>query len=234
MLWRVALAQFLGMTLWFSATAAAQAIAREFALTAGATSVAHDGCSGSRHRHARQRDAEPRGRRRPARLFALGCVAGAVANAAIVFAPSMGSLVVLRFATGAALATVYPPGMKIAAGWFLERRGCALGVVVGALTVGTAFPHLLAWIAADEPWRTLMLDVVGARAGGRPGRPHRGRGRPPRRCFVADSTLMRSPRDLRVAARLGTFGYLGHMWELYAMWAWSGRAAPPTASPRPA
>ena len=72
------------------------------------------------------------------------------------------------------LACVYPPGLKIAAGWFLERRGTALGIVVGALTIGSAFPHLLAWAAAGVPWRTLMVCssalalVGGAHRRGRP------------------------------------------------------------------
>ena len=90
------------------------------------------------------------------RLFAAGCAAGALANAAIPFAPDAASVIALRCLTGAALACVYPPGLKIAAGWFLDRRGFALGVVVGALTVGSALPHLLAWVAADVPWKLLM------------------------------------------------------------------------------
>ena len=71
--------------------------------------------------------------------------------------------------TGAALAWVYPPGMKIAAGWFRERRGTALGIVVGAVGVGSAFPHLLAWLGAGLPWRVLVgassiLALAGARS----------------------------------------------------------------------
>ncbi len=88
-------------------------------------------------------------------------------NRAIPVAATAPAVIALRFATGAALACVYPPGLKIAAGWFLERRGAALGVVVGALTIGSAFPHLLAWGASGVPWRVLMwvssaLALVGA------------------------------------------------------------------------
>src|SRR5207237_2417658 len=82
------------------------------------------------------------------RLFQLGCLAGAAANAALVAAGGPIALIALRMITGAALACVYPPGMKVAAGWFLERRGAALGVLIGALTVGSAFPHLLASMSA--------------------------------------------------------------------------------------
>ena len=154
------------------------------------------------------------------RLFALGCVAGAVANAAIPFAPSAAAVVLLRAATGVALAFVYPPGLKIAAGWFLERRGTALGIVVGALTLGSAFPHLLAWAAADVPWRGLLwissaLALAGAAmvAMGVHDGP-----------YVSASAPF-DPRAVRHVignrgVRLATLGYLGHMWELYAMWAW--------------
>ena len=100
------------------------------------------------------------------RLFTAGCLAGAAANAIIPFAPTPLTIIVLRGITGMALACVYPPGLKIAAGWFKDRRGTALGIVVGALTIGSAFPHLLAWGAHGVPWRALMwtasaLAVIG-------------------------------------------------------------------------
>src|SRR5206468_12386964 len=93
----------------------------------------------------------------PRRLFNLGCVLAALANAALVTADGTIQLIALRVATGAALACVYPPGMKIAAGWFERRRGAALGVLIGALTIGSAFPHLLASLSAAVAWRALML-----------------------------------------------------------------------------
>jgi MFS family permease len=172
----------------------------------------------------------------PRRLFAAGCAVGALANAAIAFAPSAAAIVALRFATGVALACVYPPGMKTAAGWFLERRGWALGVVVGALTVGSAFPHLLAWLAADVPWRVLlwtssalalaggMVAVAAVRDG-----PHVTASAP------FDPHAVRRVLESR-GVRLATLGYLGHMWELYAMWAWMAgyAAASLAAAARPA
>jgi MFS family permease len=221
MLRRVAFAQFLGMTLWFSATAAAPAIAGEFSLTSGATAwltmAVQAGFVAGTLGSALLNLADVFNARR---LFAAGCVAGAIANAAIALAPSSGAIVALRVATGAALACVYPPGMKIAAGWFLERRGWALGVLVGALTLGSAFPHLLAWAAADVPWRTLLwtssalalvaaVVVLTAVGDG----PH-----------VTASAPFDPQGVVRVlrsrGVRLATLGYLGHMWELYAMWAW--------------
>jgi MFS family permease len=221
MLSLVALALFLGMTLWFSATAAAPAIAAEFGITDDGlpwlTMAVQGGFVVGTLVSAILNAADVVNARR---LFAFGCLAGATCNAAIPFAPSAWAIICLRAATGGALAFVYPTGLKIAAGWFLDRRGTALGVVVGALTLGSAFPHLLAWAAAEVPWRGLLcVSSLLALAGGaivallvRDG-PH-----------VSAS----APFDPRAVAhvlanrgvRLATFGYLGHMWELYAMWAW--------------
>lgn len=221
MLLLVAVGQFLGMTVWFSATAAAPAIASELRLTAAGTAwltmAVQGGFVAGTLVSALLNLADVFNARR---VFAFGCLAGAAANAAIVLAEAPALVIALRFATGAALACVYPPGLKIAAGWFLERRGAALGVVVGALTIGSAFPHLLAWGAAGVPWRGLLLvsstlAVAGAAVvalGVRDGP------------YVAAS----APFDPHAVAavlrnrgvRLATLGYLGHMWELYAMWAW--------------
>jgi len=221
MLLLIAVGQFLGMTLWFSATAAAPAIAAELALgssgTAWLTMAVQGGFVAGTLTSAvlNLADAIP-----PRRLFAVGCVAGAIANAAIPLAGSATTIIALRAATGIALAFVYPPAMKIAAGWFLERRGTALGIVVGALTIGSAFPHLLAWVAADVPWRMLMFASSSlAVAGG---------------ALIAVAVKdgpyvsASAPFDTHAVGqvlrnrgvRLATLGYLGHMWELYAMWAW--------------
>ena len=221
MLALVALGQFLGLTLWFSATAAAPRIAAELHLgesaTAWLTIAVQGGFVAGTLLSALLNLADVVNARR---LFACGCVAGAVANAAIVSSSDASTIVALRFATGVALACVYPPGMKIAAGWFRERRGTALGVVVGALTLGSAFPHLLVWTAADVSWRTLLLAssafallggiVVAAAVKDGP--------------HVAASAPFDAHAITAVVrnrgARLATLGYLGHMWELYAMWAW--------------
>ncbi len=221
MLSLVAAGQFLGMTIWFSATAAAPAIAADFSITgaglAWLTMAVQAGFVAGTLVSALLNLADVLNARR---LFALGCVAGAIANASIPLASSSDAVIALRFATGVALACVYPPGMKIAAGWFLERRGWALGVLVGALTIGSAFPHLLAWAAADVPWRVLMwLSSALALAGGaivqlgvRDG-PHVSASAPFDRHAVGHVIRNRG-------VRLATLGYLGHMWELYAMWTW--------------
>jgi MFS family permease len=221
MLSLVSLAQFLGMTLWFSATAAAPRISRDLGLSvtesAWMTIAVQGGFVVGTLASALLNLADVFNARR---LFAAGCAAGGAANAAIAFTGDPATIIVLRFVTGAALACVYPPGMKIAAGWFKERRGTALGIVVGALSLGSAFPHLLSWSAAAVTWQGLILASSAlAVTGGAivwlavadgphvtasaPFDPH------------AIGAVIRNR-----GARLATFGYLGHMWELYAMWAW--------------
>jgi MFS family permease len=221
MLLLVAVGQFLGMTLWFSATAAAPAIAADLSITGAGTAwltmAVQAGFVAGTLVSAVLNLADAINARR---LFALGCTAGALANAGIALTSSPLVVIGLRFATGAALALVYPPGLKIAAGWFLERRGTALGIVVGALTIGSAFPHLLAWGAAEVPWRGLLLvSSALAVAGGavvalgvRDG-PHVSASAPFDPHAVGQVLRNRG-------VRLATFGYLGHMWELYAMWTW--------------
>jgi len=221
MLLLVAAGQFFGLTLWFSATAAAPALAREFAITgagvAWLTMAVQAGFVAGTLLSALFNLPDVLNARR---LFAAGCLAGAGANAAITLAGTPALIIALRFATGVALACVYPPGLKIAAGWFVDRRGTALGIVVGALTVGSAFPHLLAWATDGVSWRTLMICssllatvgaaivVVSVKDG-----PYVSASAPfdPQ----AVSIVLRN-REVRLA----TLGYLGHMWELYAMWTW--------------
>src|SRR3954468_2840368 len=221
MLARVALGQFLAMTLWFSATAAAPAIAREFLLTRSTTAwltmAVQAGFVAGTLLSRPMNLADVLNARR---LFALGCVAGAAANTFIPSASTPTMIILLRASTGVALACVYPPGMKIAAGWYQARRGTALGIIVGALTIGSAFPHLLAWGAHAVPWRGLMwiasaLAVLGGSIVW---------------ATVEDGPYVSTtaPFDPRAVfeivrnrgARLSTLGYLGHMWELYAMWTW--------------
>jgi MFS family permease len=221
MLARVALAQFLGMTLWFSATAAAPAITSEFQLTrstsAWLTMAVQAGFVVGTLLSSVLNLADVVNARR---LFAAGCVVGAAANWTIAFASAPAGIIALRALTGVALACVYPPGMKIAAGWFKDRRGTALGIVVGALTVGSAFPHLLAWGAQTIAWRVLMGISSGlALAGG--GVVWLAVDDGP---YVSATAPFDPHAVLDVArnkgVRLSTLGYLGHMWELYAMWTW--------------
>lgn len=220
MLGVVSLAQFLGMTLWFSATAVTPLLVRDFEMAAGQaawlTMAVQAGFVAGTLASAFGNLADILNART---LMFAGALAGAAANAAVIVAPGPLSVIALRFLTGAALALVYPPGMKIAAGWFRDRRGFALGLLIGALTLGKAFPHLLTALFADN-WHQPMLLVSGLAALGgilvlaivRDGP------------YVA-ATARFDPHAIRKilasrGARLATFGYLGHMWELYAMWTW--------------
>jgi MFS family permease len=217
----LAAAEFLGMTPWFSATAATPALIDEFELDAsGASWLTMAVQAGFVAGTLISAIANLPDVLNPRRLFALGCLVAAIANALVTQAESGTTAIALRVLTGAALACVYPPGMKIAAGWVIERRGLALGIIVGALTAGKAFPHLLQAVLGDAGWRTPMLvaSALTIVAG------------------VLVVTIVRdgpyvtatSPFDPHAIGRLfatpgarqATFGYLGHMWELYAMWTW--------------
>lgn len=159
----------------------------------------------------------------PRRLFALSAIGAGLANAALLAVPPTSVVAVaLRFITGALLAGVYPVGMKIAVGWGQKDRGLLVGALVGALTLGSAAPHLLALIGGAD-WRlTVMLASGAAIAGGLIGLAV---GLGP---FHAKAAAF-DPRAISVAwtnrrVRLAYLGYLGHMWELYAMWAWIAAA----------
>jgi MFS family permease len=220
MLAALAVAEFLGMTLWFSATAVTPRLVEAFALDAATASwltmAVQGGFVAGTLASALLNLADVVN---PRRLFLLGCLAGAAANAAILLVAAPAAVVATRFATGAALACVYPPGMKIAAGWFRERRGFALGLLIGALTLGKAFPHLLTSIYGSD-WQTPMLLASGlAVLGGllvvavvRDG-PYVAPTAPFDRHAIRHTFAVRG-------VRLATLGYLGHMWELYAMWTW--------------
>ena len=217
----LSLAMFFGMTLWFSATAANAPIVAEFDLTSAQTAwltmAVQGGFVVGTLMSALLNLPDVISARR---LFSVGCLLGALANAALTVAPGPTMLIALRLATGAALAWVYPPGMKVAAGWFLERRGMALGTLIGALTVGSAFPHLLASASATVPWRTLILIASSlAVLGGVLILVCVGDGP-----YVSRSAAFDPSAVARVFAdrqtRLATLGYLGHMWELYAVWTW--------------
>lgn len=216
----LALAELLGMTLWFSATAVTPVLVDEFQMSAATaawlTMAVQAGFVAGTLGAAIVNLADIVNARV---LLCAGSIAGAVANAAVLIAPSAGTVVLLRFATGVALACVYPPGMKLAAGWVRERRGFALGILIGALTMGKAVPHLLTAIYG-RAWRGPMILVsVLAVVGGllvlavvRDGP------------YVAATTRFDPSAVRRIlrsrGARLATLGYLGHMWELYAMWTW--------------
>ena len=154
------------------------------------------------------------------RLFAASAAIAAAATLGVAFAPGPAGGIALRMLTGAALAGVYPPGMKIAAGWFREGRGLAIGTLVGALTLGSAFPHVVRWAVPAAQWRpVLAVAAAAALAGGALVLlvPHDGPFATPAPPF----TWRAAPSILADrAVSLANLGYLGHMWELYAMWTW--------------
>ena len=153
-------------------------------------------------------------------LFAVSALIGALANFAFgYYAHSLEAAIILRFIAGVSLAGVYPPAMKIMATWFSRSRGMALGVLVGSLTLGKALPYLINSVGSEN-WRLNVLSVsLLAIIGGLIVL-----------LFVEDGpyALPSARFDWTQAAkvfsnrgvRLASFGYFGHMWELYAMWAW--------------
>ncbi|HKJ59668.1 MAG TPA: MFS transporter [Halobacteriales archaeon] len=156
----------------------------------------------------------------PRHLIAASALAGAAATVAIAAAvDSLLPAVALRFLTGVFLAGVYPPAMKVMAGWFRSGRGLAIGVLVGALTVGSSLPHLLRWIGGVGNARVVLYGSAGlAVVGGlvvllvEPG-PYQAPAAP-----FDPGAIGRILRDR--GTLLANLGYFGHMWELYAVWAW--------------
>jgi MFS family permease len=157
----------------------------------------------------------------PRWLFFGSGLVGAGATAAIAaFARGPELAIPLRFVTGMALAGVYPPGMKIMAGWFRRRRGLAIGVLVGALTVGSAVPHLLRALGGVGRWRPVLYLAAGLAVAGAAlavaaveDGPHQ-----PESAPFDPRALGRILRDR--GTMLANAGYFGHMWELYAVWTW--------------
>ena len=235
----IALSQFAGTSLWFAINAVLPDLQRSAALPAASagwlTAAVQLGFIAGTLVFALLAVAD----RFSPRLVFLACsLAGAaLALATALLPPTVPLLIALRLATGVCLAGIYPVGMKIAAGWYAQGLGWALGVLVGALVLGTALPFGLRALGAAWAWQSVMVIVAGfAAAGGAlmalavPDGPHL-----PRR----DPNQRLSPRALAVVwadpkLRASAFGYFGHMWELYAFFVllpaivamrWQGAAA---------
>jgi MFS family permease len=216
----IGVAELLGMSLWFTASAAAPLLQARWGLdvaeAASLTSAVQIGFVLGTAAAALLNLADLV----PARTyFGWSALLAAIANAALLLADGYAPALAARVATGFLLAGVYPPAMKMAATWFRDRRGLAIGVVVGALTVGKATP----WLVRALPGAGLVWVVLGASAAAALGAGlvlafYRDGPFPfPRRAF----SWSRVGEVIRHReTRLATLGYLGHMWELYAMWAW--------------
>jgi MFS family permease len=220
MLALLAVAELLGMSLWFAASAVATQYRAAWGLTAGEaawlTTVVQLGFVVGTALSALLNLADVVPARR---LFAASAVGAAAANALVLTADALAPALAWRFLTGACLAGVYPPAMKMVATWFRARRGLAVGAVVGALTVGKALPYLVHAIPGAGIRPVTLTASAGAlvaallvwrlfRDGPYPFPP-----RPFSWGLVHEVVTQRR-------WRLATGGYLGHMWELYAAWSW--------------
>jgi MFS family permease len=222
--WRVlallGFAELLGMSLWFSASAVTPQLRSIWGLTtaeaAWLTTIVQLGfvCGTAVAAVLNLADLIP-----AATFFSAGALLGAVANAAILAAPGYRSALALRFVTGFFLAAVYPPAMKMTATWFRSQRGLAIGVIVGALTVGKAVPYLVRAIPHVGLRPVVLTSSIGAVIAGllvslgyREG-PYPFTSRPFSWNHVGDVVRVRE-------WRLATASYLGHMFELYAFWTW--------------
>jgi MFS family permease len=154
------------------------------------------------------------------RFFATSAVFAAGANAALLVAPGYLPALGTRFLTGFFLAGVYPPGMKMTATWFRSRRGLAIGSVVGALTVGKAAPYLLKAIGGTGVTAVVLgASTAGLAAAALVALLYREGPYPFERRPFSWGLVGKILGDRRTM--LATGGYLGHMWELYAMWTWA-------------
>ncbi|MFC3105357.1 MFS transporter [Salinisphaera aquimarina] len=210
----------LGMTTWFSATAVVPQLRELWSLSPGEaawmTIAVQLGFVAGALTSAVFNIAD---RVPPRRLMLYGAGLAALANILLLANPPVLLATVLRAVTGFGLASVYPPAMKAMATWFKVKRGTALGIMVGALTLGSATPHLVNGLGGLD-WRIVIIATsLFSLAGG----------------LIAEYlgsdgpfAFPRAPFNLSQAWQafsdrpvlLASIGYFGHMWELYAMWAW--------------
>jgi len=218
----LALCQVAAMALWFSASAVLPSLRLEYTLSADQaslfTSAVQAGFVVGTLASAILGLAD---RIDPRRFFMVSALVATVANAVILLVePTSATVILCRFITGACMAGVYPVGMKLAASWADGDMGLLVGLLVGALTLGSASPHLFNAFGGVD-WRftigaasavaltaALLINAVQIGPNARPAPPF-----DPQAAFAGFA---------QPALRMANFGYLGHMWELYAMWAWLG------------
>ena len=214
-------AQFAGTSLWFAGNAILKDLQIDWQLPSDAlasiTSAVQLGFILGTFLFALLSIAD---RFKPSRVFFVCALIGALLNVSItIIPPSYFLLLTTRFLTGFFLAGIYPVGMKIASDWFGGKLGKALGYLVGALVIGTAFPHLINYLGRDFSWNYVLIGTsILAISGGL--------------CilfFVDDGPFRKkgtvfSPNQIKTIFkekkfRSAAFGYFGHMWELYTFWA---------------
>jgi len=154
------------------------------------------------------------------RLMGVSALVAASANLCLLWAPSVALLLAARFVTGVALAGIYPPALKLISTWFVRGRGTALGMVIAALTLGSSLPHLVRFLTDRVDWQAVVMAASACTLAGAGLMVF----------FAAEgpfpfSRAVFNPRYVGVVLRnrplaLANLGYLGHMWELYAMWGW--------------
>ncbi len=216
----LALAMVLSMTTWFSASAVLPQLRDEWGLSTTAASWLTIGVQlGFVAGALLSATFNLADLVAPRRLVLVGAAGASAANLLLLAADGARMAIPARFATGAFLALVYPPALKAMATWFRRGRGLALGVMVGALTLGSAMPHLVNGLGGARWKLVVVVTSIATVVGG----------------LIAE--LLTSdgpypfgrgvfkPRQVGITARhrgvrLASLGYFGHMWELYAMWAW--------------
>jgi len=222
----IIVAEVMVVSVWFSATAIIPTLQADYALTSQQTSYMTSAVSIGFVAGTLVSAVLGLADRVDARLlFALASVFAAIVNALFVFVePGSNGSILLRFLTGMAMAGTYPIGMKLASSWASGDMGVLIGLLVGALTLGSALPHLLAALDVAGfgfDWRIPVLVASGFAASAAV-----------LIAFVRVGPVMQraaqfQPKDaLRAfttkSLRLANFGYFGHMWELYAFWGWIG------------
>jgi len=218
-------AEMAGMSLWFASAAVLPDMAREGAISADRQALLSSAVQAGFVLGALVSSIGGiADRYDPRRVFAISAMLAALINATLLVMPLGGDLAIgARFVTGALLAGVYPVGMKIVVGWGSRDRGFLVGLLVGALTLGNGLPYLAAFLGGAD-WRSTILAVSALAGAG--GLVVLGAGLGPH--HAAAPTF--EPGAIRLAwtdrrIRAAYLGYFGHMWELFAFWAWIGAAS---------
>ncbi len=216
----IILSQFAGTSLWFAGNAVVEDLQQEFGFPPNVlgdiTSAVQLGFIIGTLTFASLAISD---RFSPRKVFFVCSMLGSLTNLALFLAGDLPSVLALRFFTGFFLAGIYPVGMQIASGWYEKGLGRAIGYLVGALVVGTAFPHLIRSLGNDMTWQGIMVlvSVVSALGGitilvGVPDGPYLKRGN---KFSIIDIFRIFKAQKLLAPA----LGYFGHMWELYSFWA---------------